>query len=91
MAKTSSGVRGTVYNAARSNDRRRLLVAMRNKIATALDEGVSARDLAALTKRLDDITREIESIDARDKAKENPIVQAFGIADQPFDPDTGSE
>ena len=57
-----------VSNAAASGDRRRLLVAMRNLIAEKLDEGsISSRDLASLTKRLADMSAEIEAID---KAKD---------------------
>lgn len=62
-SKTASRSR-RVSNAAASGDRRRLLVAMRNLIAEKLDEGsMSSRDLASLTKRLADISAEIEAID----------------------------
>ena len=62
-SKTASRSR-RVSNAAASGDRRRLLVAMRNLIAEKLDEGsISSRDLASLTKRLADISAEIEAID----------------------------
>jgi hypothetical protein len=91
MTKPAERKTSTVYNAARSNDRRRLLVALRNKIAAALDEGVPARDLASLSKRLSDITAEIVAIDSREHAKENPVVQAFGIGDQPIDAGAGGE
>jgi hypothetical protein len=37
---------------------------MRDLIARDLDAGVQARDLASLTKRLLEITKEIEAIDA---------------------------
>lgn len=91
MPKSAKTHRKTVSNAASSNDSRRLLVALRNNIAAAIDEGVPPRDLASLSKRLVDISNEIAAIDARQNAKENPIVQAFGIGDQPFDAGSGSE
>ncbi|RSX53015.1 hypothetical protein [Bifidobacterium samirii] len=84
MAKAAGDGRRTVFNAASSNDPRRLLVALRNQIAAAIDEGVPPRDLASLSKRLVDINNEIRALDERDSAKENPIVQAFGIRDLPL-------
>ena len=45
-----------------------LLVATRDRIALAVDDpGTPARDLAALTKRLVDVSREIEAIVARER------------------------
>lgn len=54
----------SVVWAASHGTRRDLLVAMRDLVARDLDEGVPARDLASLTKRLLEITKEIEAIDA---------------------------
>lgn len=57
----------TVKSAADSGSRRDLLVAMRSRIATDIDSpNTPARDLAALTRRLLDIVKEIEQIDAED-------------------------
>jgi hypothetical protein len=43
---------------------------MRDVVAAAIDsEKTSPRDLAALTRRLMDITREIEKIDAEEEAE----------------------
>lgn len=57
----------SVEDAARSGDHRALLVAMRDRIAEAVtDPDCPPRDLASLTKRLQDIANGIESIDARD-------------------------
>lgn len=57
----------TVKAAADSGTRRELLVAMRSRIATDIDsQDTPARDLAALTRRLLDIVKEIEQIDAED-------------------------
>ena len=58
----------TVTQAASAGSTRELLVAMRDRTAVAVeDPNTPARDLAALTKRLMEIVREIEAIDARDR------------------------
>lgn len=54
----------TVTAAAADGSRRELLVAMRARVATAVeDPNTPARDLAALTRRLLEIAKEIEAID----------------------------
>lgn len=79
-SKTASRSR-RVSNAAASGDRRRLLVAMRNLIAEKLDEGsISSRDLASLTKRLADISAEIEAIDKASNGHD-PAMQALDTED----------
>lgn len=76
--------RKTIESAANSGDRRRLLVALRNLVAKSLDSGaVPPRDLAALTKRLADISREIEDID-KASGKDDPVVQALEVEDESF-------
>lgn len=56
----------SVSEAAKSGDHRALLVAMRDRIAqTVASTDCPPRDLAALTRRLQDIAREIASLDAR--------------------------
>lgn len=66
----------TVTEAAEKGTTRELLVAMRARIAKAVeDPNTPARDLAALTKRLVEVVRDIEAIDARDEqeaAKSGP-------------------
>ena len=58
----------TVSEAAEKGTTRELLVAMRTRIAKAVeDPNTPARDLAALTKRLVEVVRDIEAIDARDE------------------------
>lgn len=58
----------TVAQAAASGSHRELLVAMRERIArTVSDPDCPPRDLAALTRRLQDIAKEIEAIDLRSK------------------------
>lgn len=57
----------TVSEAADGGSTRDLLVAMRTRIAKAVeDANTPARDLAALTKRLVEVVRDIEAIDARE-------------------------
>ena len=57
----------SVRSAAASGSQRELLVALRERIASDIDAGVPARDLASLSKRLVDITHDIAKIDADDK------------------------
>lgn len=79
--KTASRSR-RVSNAAASGDRRRLLVAMRNLIAEKLDEGsISSRDLASLTKRLADVSAEIEAIDKASN-EHDQAMQALDTEDE---------
>lgn len=58
----------TVAQAAKAGTPRQLLVAMRDRIAEAVSQpNCAARDLASLTKRLQDIAHDIDAIDARDE------------------------
>lgn len=60
----------TVTQAAEGTTRE-LLVAMRTRIAKAVeDPNTPARDLAALTKRLMEVVRDIEALDARERQDE---------------------
>jgi hypothetical protein len=73
----------TVAQAATSGSHRDLLIAMRSRIAKAVeDPKCSPRDLAPLTRRLQDIAREIEEIDSRDH---DDITHAAATADDGFD------
>lgn len=64
----AAAVAKSVTQAADSGSTRELLVAMRARIAKAVeDPNTPARDLAALTKRLVEVVRDIEAIDARDE------------------------
>jgi len=74
----------TVAQAAATGDHRSLLVAMRERIArTVSDLECPPRDLAALTRRLQDIAKEIEAIDLR--AKEEGADAADVAADEEWD------
>ena len=58
----------TVAEAAKSGDHKALLVAMRDRIAlTVADPDCPPRDLAALTRRLADIAKEIKGIELSEK------------------------
>ena len=73
----------TVTEAAEAGTTRELLVAMRARIAKAVENpNTPARDLAALTKRLVEVVRDIEAIDAKD---EQEAGQRGRVPDQPFD------
>lgn len=72
----------TVSEAADTGSTRDLLVAMRTRIAKAVeDPDTPARDLAALTKRLVEVVRDIEAIDAR----EDEAGDGGEVADEEFD------
>lgn len=67
-AATKAATPKTVEQAAASGSHRDLLVAMRSRIAkTVSSPDCPPRDLAALTRRLQDIAKEIEAIDLRAK------------------------
>jgi hypothetical protein len=73
----------SVVQASESGTERDLLVAMRRRVATAIDDpDTSSRDLAALTKRIREIVQEIKAWDAR--AKEEGESRG-PVADEAFD------
>lgn len=58
----------TVKAAAESGQRRALLVALRSRIAKDIDSSrTPARDLAALSRRLLEIAKEIEAIESEER------------------------
>lgn len=72
----------TITEAADRGSTRELLVAMRGRIAKAVeDPNTPARDLAALTKRLVEVVRDIEAIDAREVEQQEGV----HVADGDFD------
>lgn len=74
----------SVSQAAASGSHRALLVAMRERIAlTVSDPECPPRDLSSLTRRLQDIAKEIESIDLR--AKEEGADALDADDDEAFD------
>lgn len=74
----------TVAEAAATGDHRQLLVAMRERIArTVSNPDCPPRDLAALTRRLQDVAKEIESMDLR--AREEGADAADVVEDEACD------
>lgn len=74
----------TVEQAATNGTHRDLLVAMRDRIAQAVSSpDCPPRDLAALTRRLQDVAKEIEAIDAR--AADEGGEAGDGAVDTAFD------
>jgi len=71
-----------VATAAATGSRRAVLVALRDRIAAAMDDGMSSRDMPANARLLGEVMREIEAIDLADDEESTPTVQ-----DQPFDPE----
>lgn len=73
----------SVSEAAEKGSHRDLLVAMRTRIAqTVANPDCPPRDLAALTRRLQDIAKEIEVIDLRTQQEER---ESGDVADEAFD------
>lgn len=73
----------TVDRAAESGDHRALLVAMRDRIAKAVtNPECPPRDLAALTRRLQDIAQEIKAIDSQ---VEEEASNGGAVPDEAFD------
>jgi hypothetical protein len=72
-----------ILEAASDGGARDLLVQMRNRIARTLDEpNCPARDQASLSKRLLEIRKEIEAMDA---AAEQEAAESAEVADEAFD------
>lgn len=73
----------TIVEAAEDGTARDLLVAMRTRIAKTLDEpNCPARDQASLSRRLLEIRKEIEAIDA---AAEQEAAESVDVTDEAFD------
>jgi hypothetical protein len=78
----------TVKAAAETGTRRDLLVALRARIAADIDNAnTPPRDLAALSRRLLEIARDIEALDAADKADD--IGDAAATPDEEWAPARG--
>lgn len=74
----------SITEAADAGSRRELLVAMRTRVARAVqDPNCPARELASLTRRLMEIANDIEAIDAA--SGEGGIGEAVATPDQAFD------
>ena len=53
---------GKLADAAKTNNRRDTLIALRDQLADAIDNCESGRDIAALSKRLMEVMGELDSI-----------------------------
>lgn len=74
--------RKTIVEAAESNDSLALLVAMRRRLASAVqDEDTPARDLASLSRRLIEVDKSIESR----RVQERQEAEGDEVADGEFD------
>jgi hypothetical protein len=72
--------------AAEANDRRALLVAMQSRLALALsDSSLHPRDLGALSKRLEDCSKELAVIDAASGGEADEVGEAAKLPDEPWD------
>jgi hypothetical protein len=78
-----SPARKTVAQAAKSGQQRELLVAMRDRIAETLSGDCPPRDLASLSKRLQDIAKDIAALDATVAAQSSTNLNDY---DNTFDP-----
>lgn len=78
----ASGGAGSVKGAA-AGSRRGLLVALRDKIAVELDNGVPARELASLSIRLIQITEQIAEVDAESEGDD--VSSAADTPDEKWD------
>lgn len=75
----------SVTEAASEGSRLDLLLAMRARVAAAVeDAGTPPRDLAALTRRLLEIANEIAAIEAQAALAEDSVAAAAAMPDEPF-------
>ena len=86
QGETAPAKAKSVAQAAAGGDHRELLVAMRERIAqTVSNPECPPRDLASLTRRLQDIAKEIEAMDLR--AKEEGADAADVAEDEAWAPE----
>lgn len=64
-----------LVSATKSGDRRRTLVALRDRIAATIDSCESGRDMAALSKRLMEVMDEIDSMPS-EVEEDTPLARA---------------
>ena len=64
----------TVSEAVSTSDRRKSLIALRDKIADTIDTADSGRDIAALSKRLMEVMNEIDSLPS-EKTNDSPMAK----------------
>lgn len=83
MAPPAESAAPLSVKSAAASSYRDLLVALRDSIAGQIDGGILARDLAALSRRLMEISKELEALDAAEKG--DGIGEAADTADEAFD------
>lgn len=66
---------GKLTTAATKGDRRNMLEALRDKIAKSIEQSESGRDIAALSKRLMEVSAEIDTL-LPANAPDNPVQAA---------------
>lgn len=72
----------TITEAAAAGDQKVLLVALRERVAKAVeDPNCPPRDLAALSRRLQEIGRDIEAIEARERQEASEDADSHPDAD----------
>lgn len=59
----------SLIDAAKSGNKKKTLIALRDKLAEKIETCESGRDLAALSKRLSEVMDELDEIKAAEKAK----------------------
>lgn len=64
-----------LVSATKSGDRRRTLIALRDRIAATIDSCESGRDMAALSKRLMEVMDEIDSMPS-EVDEDTPLARA---------------
>ena len=75
----------TITEAASHGTHRELLVAMRDRIAKAVeDPACPPRDLASLSRRLHELSKDIEQHDA---VEAQEVAAGGNLADEAFDPE----
>lgn len=74
----------SVAEAAAHGTTRDLLVAMRDHIAAAITAGCPPRDLASLTRRLREIAKDIEALDAQEA---DEVIPGGEFEDEAFRPE----
>lgn len=78
----SEDERPETVKAAAAVSRRELLRALRDRIAADIDDGVPARDLASLSKRLLDISKELDDLATAEDGDD--ISEAAATPDEPL-------
>ena len=59
----------SLTEAAKSGNRKKILIALRDRLAATIENCESGRDMAANSKRLMEVVEELEEIKAEEKAK----------------------